>query len=1221
MEQRLQIKDLKDPNQSLRSPSTSPNFKNSVPVDNIVPPLLNNLPICGQAKLFVTNWNENNNHDGYDHKPVSLNMARMGMKAPIANYLLFVNHLPPSQFPGSKLNDSEGKFKVMNNSSTKKINPVSDSALIQTMHLSTSPDKALPISYNSQFSPLSPLYQPTCHFCGLFGSLRCIQCMQVYYCSASCQMKDWQIHNNVCKPSKMNANKAEYCRKSLDENNKKEKILPVNTKNVEQGKKIMLSDLNYLGLKKNMKIKGTITDFNNPSEFYIQVNSLEVQSNIVKLTMKLKDYKGINEEYIPAIKLSLIFLIQNSVMKTTRILLLQLLEKYCSLIITEVSMDDNMPCFTVDAALSDYGKKNITVNTKNVEQGKKIMLSDLNYLGLKKNMKIKGTITDFNNPSEFYIQVNSLEVQSNIVKLTMKLKDYKGINEEYIPTWCRVLIKEIDTLTKSAQVLYIDYGKKENILLHKIKGLHEDISQIPPCAIKCRIAHILDTKLCNENYKNIIAPIVTEKYCSLIITEVSMDDNMPCFTVDAALSDYGKHLHEIILENIHDWNAKEKDSEKVTSAMDHTVKKKSVQEKKVEWKELDHNDCLTPKIVSVSIGDAFLGMVAHIQNPGIFFCQQTVNGCKLSQLQVSLHEYCENTLITPDFCPAVGDVCCAQFTEDNQWYRATVISFISEKIALVGYIDYGNFEMLHLNRLRPIVQKLMELPMQAMNCTLAGVKPVSGIWSAEATFAMKQLVQNKVVAIKVTDKKMNTSVVEITDESVTPSINISKYLLELGYAVEEAPILLKPIEAVKETNGENQEPVNWSWVTLTAKQVVNVMVSVLYNPSKFYCQLLNKDDLNALKELNLSLAEYCEKTKPNVSQIIKGKVYGAYFSGDGRWYRALVKDVISLEVIKIQFVDYGNYEEITLDQIRQISSTFLKLPFQGIKCWLSGVRPINKTWTTEAITTFQTYATEKKLQARVISVIKNGAEVELIDNSNSIPMISEILIKKHLAFKKDLILNPNTLPGTSTSMQWTMPTFSIGDTLSALVLDVVDPGLFYVIPKEMKVDLEKLKKLTIELADYCYAENDNVFQPKIGEPCCARFSGNKPTSSICQTVNMLFFSIFQSYSIMGLDGKWSISAVEKLKSLLMNKHVIITVKEVTQNIYPSENRVMDIAEQLIIENLAKYSSNGEKCPKTTDCYCIELKKQVEKLEQILHFLLKDRFGEDNIPDIIKPLEK
>ncbi|XP_039208656.1 tudor domain-containing protein 1 isoform X1 [Crotalus tigris] len=1142
MEQRLQIRDLKSPNQSLRSPSTSPNFK-SIVLDDKVPSLLNNFSICEQAKLFVANWNGSveSNHDGYDHKTVSLNVAGVGMKgkAPPANSLEFVNQLSPSQSPESKLNDPEGTFKVINNllSSTKKINPVSDSTLIQAMHLSSS-DKILPISYKS--SPLSPLYQPTCHFCGLFGSLRCTKCKQVCYCSASCQMKDWQIHNIVCKPSKSNTNKAEYCRKSLDESNKKENILPTNTKNVdEQGKKIMVSDLSYLRLQKNMKIKGTITDFNSPSEFYIQVNSPEVQSNIRKLTMKLKDYKGINQVYIP----------------------------------------------------------------------------------------VKGEVA--------------------VAKYSLD------------QTWCRILIKEIDILTKSAQVLYIDYGKEENILLHKVKGLNEDLSQIPPCAIKCCIANVLDTKEWNENYKNIIAPILIGKYCSLIITDVLMDD-MPCFIVDAILSDDDKHLHEIILENMHDWNAKEKDSKKETSAMDPIVEKKSVLEKKMEWKELDDTDCLIPKIVSVATGDAFLGMVAHIQNPGNFFCQQTENGSSLSQLQVSLREYCANTSITPDFCPAVGDMCCAQFTEDNQWYRATVISFVSEKIALVGYIDYGNFEILQLNRLRPIVQKLMELPMQAINCTLAGVKPISGTWLAEATSAMKQLIQNKVVAIKVTDKKMNTFVVEITDESVTPSVNVSKCLLELGYAIEEAPILLKQIETIKETNSEKQEPINWSWVTLTAKQVVNVMVSVLYNPSKFYCQLLNKDDLNALKELNLSLAEYCEKTKPNVSQVTKGMVYGAYFSGDGRWYRAFVKDVISLEVIKVQFVDYGNCEEITLDKIRHISSTFFKLPFQGIKCWLSGVRPKNNTWTTEAITTFQMYATEKKLHARVISVMKNGAEVELIDNSNSIPMISEILIRKHLAFKEDSLLNPNTLPVTSTSMQWTMPAFSIGDTLSALVLDVVDPGLFYVVPKEMKVDSQKLHKLMIELADYCCAQNDCTFQPKIGEPCCARFSGDdkwyraiilgiheseiKIVYADYGIVEMLPFSRLQPITapylqlpfqilkcsladIMGLDGKWSISAIEKLKSLLMNANVMITVKEVSQNIYPvivqkkSENRVMDIAEQLIIENLAKYSNNGNQCSKTTDCSCIELKKQVAKLEQVLYFLLKDRFGEDNIPNIMKAFEK
>lgn len=59
-------------------------------------------------------------------------------------------------------------------------------------------------------------------------------------------------------------------------------------------------------------------------------------------------------------------------------------------------------------------------------------------------------------------------------------------------------------------------------------------------------------------------------------------------------------------------------------------------------------------------------------------------------------------------------------------------------------------------------------------------------------------------------------------------------------------------------------------------------------------------------------------------------------SGDGNWYRALVQNVTSDGIVKVCFMDYGNVEEVPVDKIRQIPSSFLQLPFQGIKCWLSG---------------------------------------------------------------------------------------------------------------------------------------------------------------------------------------------------------------------------------------------------------------------------------------------
>lgn len=59
--------------------------------------------------------------------------------------------------------------------------------------------------------------------------------------------------------------------------------------------------------------------------------------------------------------------------------------------------------------------------------------------------------------------------------------------------------------------------------------------------------------------------------------------------------------------------------------------------------------------------------------------------------------------------------------------------------------------------------------------------------------------------------------------------------------------------------------------------------------------------------------------------------------GDGNWYRALVKEILPNGNVKVHFVDYGNIEEVTADELRMISSTFLNLPFQGIRCRLAGM--------------------------------------------------------------------------------------------------------------------------------------------------------------------------------------------------------------------------------------------------------------------------------------------
>lgn len=63
----------------------------------------------------------------------------------------------------------------------------------------------------------------------------------------------------------------------------------------------------------------------------------------------------------------------------------------------------------------------------------------------------------------------------------------------------------------------------------------------------------------------------------------------------------------------------------------------------------------------------------------------------------------------------------------------------------------------------------------------------------------------------------------------------------------------------------------------------------------------------------------------------------AMFAGDGQWYRAMVLEVCGVDKAKIYFVDYGNSCEVEANQLKAISPSLLKLPYQAIRCWLAGL--------------------------------------------------------------------------------------------------------------------------------------------------------------------------------------------------------------------------------------------------------------------------------------------
>ncbi|XP_031971564.1 tudor domain-containing protein 1 isoform X1 [Corvus moneduloides] len=663
------------------------------------------------------------------------------------------------------------------------------------------------------------------------------------------------------------------------------------------------------------------------------------------------------------------------------------------------------------------------------------------------------------------------------------------------------------------------------------------------------------------------------------------------------------------------------------------------------------------KFVSLSIGDEFSGVVSHIQNPETFFCQRMQSACQLAELEVSLNEYCEQFPSSPSFRPAAGNACCAQFTGDNLWYRAAVRAYASEDTVLVDYMDYGNSDSLPLARLRPIIPSLMDLPAQAIRCSLAGVKPPLGTWTSEGISYMKKLVKDKVLSVKIVDKESSRSVVELTDASVTPVVNISSLLVKEGCAAEELRMAL-PAARVSDVEQANEDTANkrmCQWVKLALNQMLRVIVCTVYNPGEFYCQISNSHELLALNSLNKSLSEYCQKTPPDVFEPKNGDPCCAFYSEDGNWYRAVVQNVTSNGTVQVSFVDYGNTEEVPLDNIRQISSSFLELPFQAIKCWLSGIKPGNSKWNPEATTRFHRYTSGLELQATVTSLSEDGAGVELTDNSTDCPkMINEILTSEKLAVKEVLQdknnFPKNTVDQKATSLgHWKSIELSVDETVSVWVTEVVSPDLFYAVPVQNRGQKKLFKELT-SLEDYCRSCNKQPFQPKLGEACCAQFSGNGnwyravvleasqsavkvlygdygntetlPLSKVLPITDSYLKLPFQTItcSLAGIEkAEWSPLVLGKLKKLLLKQCVTITVKGINGNVNlvtvekHSDNGSLNIADKLLKEGLVKpcsaenlhseHQGNGGE----TNCCCMELKVQVRFSPSNTFFLMFPEF--------------
>uniref|UniRef100_A0A8C8RW02 Tudor domain containing 6 n=1 Tax=Pelusios castaneus TaxID=367368 RepID=A0A8C8RW02_9SAUR len=200
--------------------------------------------------------------------------------------------------------------------------------------------------------------------------------------------------------------------------------------------------------------------------------------------------------------------------------------------------------------------------------------------------------------------------------------------------------------------------------------------------------------------------------------------------------------------------------------------------------------------------------------------------------------------------------------------------------------------------------------------------------------------------------------------------------------------ILKPDTVKIRNKGENSTllPLK-SLCDLPQKNLVPGLKTLVYvshvnNPSDFYIQLASDEaQLNSISE-GLNNTEIGSLKQ---QQLEVGHLICAVFSEDGLWYRAVVKEKLSDELISVQYIDYGNTSVVNISETSRPLEKYSSIPVMSIHSSLAGVHSKQlMNWTQEALQYFSERTSEVQLNCEFVEKLKDRWEILLYDEQGLI---------------------------------------------------------------------------------------------------------------------------------------------------------------------------------------------------------------------------------------------
>ncbi|XP_041939544.1 tudor domain-containing protein 1 isoform X2 [Alosa sapidissima] len=156
-------------------------------------------------------------------------------------------------------------------------------------------------------------------------------------------------------------------------------------------------------------------------------------------------------------------------------------------------------------------------------------------------------------------------------------------------------------------------------------------------------------------------------------------------------------------------------------------------------------------------------------------------------------------------------------------------------------------------------------------------------------------------------------------------------------------------------------PLDWKTEELPRNQAFTPRVAAAISPALFFIMSSTEVTSDKFQSLIMEVEKYCGQASPSQTKPQPGAACCAQFSGDKKWYRAVVLDINSSKASVI-YADFGNAEEVPLSHILPIPREFLQIPLRIVRCTLTGKERFPSVWPEGSMELFGTLLSGK-LQA------------------------------------------------------------------------------------------------------------------------------------------------------------------------------------------------------------------------------------------------------------------